>query len=431
MKQILPEQKMTRQKKQQENFEIAIEKLVYGGDGLGRHKGKVIFVPFSVPGDHLLVCPVEERKNFLRAKIVKIIQPAPSRTIPLCPYFSKCGGCHWQQMNYDVQVEAKQRILEETFHHKFPETRGLPIGMRACSHPFGYRSRARIQLRGAGPGASAGFFRCGSHSIEDIETCPLFRDTLNEALSALRQFRLKAETDKSAQEMDIACSAEEDTWATISTEPENHEGISPILGKRKSNEVILHKKAGEFNYSVTASVFFQANDFMISELVQLVGNSIKDSGKISALDLFAGAGLFSLPLARQFENVTAVENAPDSCRFCSTNASAAGFNNLQIVCSDVSEWMHSEETKRNTKAFDLILLDPPRTGAGPEIIKKIIEWSPKTILYVSCDPQTLARDLSSISQDKYKIDLIEGLDMFPQTYHFETVVRLTRTAVSR
>jgi 23S rRNA (uracil1939-C5)-methyltransferase len=167
---------------------------------------------------------------------------------------------------------------------------------------------------------------------------------------------------------------------------------------------------------------------MISELMELVRESIKGAGSNSALDLFAGVGFFSLPLARQFEEVVAIEASSAASKLCSNNAQAAGFGHIQAVCSDVSIWMDSvqaAEGSRNSQ-FDLIVLDPPRTGAGPEIMKKICEWAPSAILYISCDPQTLVRDLAVVSPGDYTIDLVKGLDMFPQTYHFESVVRLLR-----
>jgi 23S rRNA (uracil1939-C5)-methyltransferase len=419
---------MNRRKKIPEAFETTIEKLVYGGAGLGRHQGKVVFVPFSVPGDRLLVRPVAEKKTYTRGEIVKIIKPGNGRITPICPHFSKCGGCHWQQLEYSRQVEAKRRILEEIFHHRFPQTRELPIVMKACAQPFAYRSRARVQLRGTGSRSSVGFFRFGSSRVEDIESCPLFRSGLNEALSSLRQYRRKVDQDDGPREMDMACSEEEDIWATEPTGSEKIEGITTLIGSGRRESVILRRKIGGFLYSLTASVFFQANDFMIQELLQLVREAAKISGSSSALDLFAGVGLFSLLLARQFQEVIAVESSPAASRLCSHNAKAAGFGHIQAVCADVSEWMNSMQSAilRTKHKFDLIVLDPPRSGAGPGVMKKIREWDPDTILYVSCDPQTLARDLSVISPRNYTMDLVEGLDMFPQTYHFETVVRLIR-----
>ena len=406
-------------------FKTTIEKLVYKGHGLGHYRGKVVFVPFSVPGDRLLVRPFEEKKTFLRAEIVRIIEPGNGRVNPKCPHFGLCGGCHWQQLEYARQVEAKKNILEEIMHHRFPYTRELPISMKASAHHFGYRSRARVQLRGTGKDASVGFFRHGSHRIEDIDNCPLFRPSLNEALGSLRKYKQKVDTDGNPYEMDMACSEEENTWATARTEISTNNSITTLLGPRRGEEVLFGRTVGDFRYSVSASVFFQANDFMIAELVDLVRECVQDAGVDSALELFSGVGLFTLPLASQFAHVTSVENSDAASRLCALNAKSYDFRNIQHVCSDVSAWLNSPDADSQSP-FDLILLDPPRAGAGPGIMEKIKKLAPETILYVSCDPQTLARDLIRISSHHYAIERVSALDMFPQTYHFETVVRLRK-----
>ena len=406
-------------------FDITIEKLVHEGMGLARHEGKVVFVPFSVPGDHLSVRAVEEKKTFTRANIVQILKPGNGRVKPVCPYFERCGGCQLQQLEYPRQVEGKRQILEEIMHHRFPEARNLAVTMSACAQPYAYRSRARMQIRGFGTKSVVGFFRYRSHTVEDIERCPLFRESLNEALSSLRQFKVKVDTDASPQEMDIACSEEEDTWASARVGAAADEGITTLLGTRRREEVILRRKVLDSSYSVTASVFFQANDFMVPELASLVLELAKNRGCNSAIDLFAGVGLFSLPLTGFFEKVIAVESSATAGRLCAANASAAGLSNIQTVCADASSWMKSAGTS-GLPGFDLIVLDPPRTGAGAEAMEQISELAPETVIYVSCDPQTLVRDIAIISPQHYRIDFIQGLDMFPQTYHFETVVRLVR-----
>jgi 23S rRNA (uracil1939-C5)-methyltransferase len=411
-----------RTEKASKTIEVTIEKLVYGGAGFAHHEGKVVFVPFSVPGDRLAVRKVEEKRSFIRAEIDRILKPGKGRVRPVCPYFGRCGGCHWQQLDYVRQVEAKRLILEEIFHHRFPETRARAIPMKACPRPWAYRSRARMQLRGIGERATVGFFRPGSHSVEDIERCPLFRDSLNEALSSLRQYRIKVDTDAKLREMDMACSEEEGTWATAHTVPVSDEGVTTLLGTRRREEVILKRNVGGFVYNVTASVFFQANDFMVAELVELVQRLAQANGQGRAVDLFAGVGLFSLPLAGSFGSVLAVENSPEAGRLLSRNIKDSGFGNIEMVCGDVRDLLDS----RKGAAYDLIVLDPPRVGAGTEVMKQISQLFPKDIVYISCDPQTLIRDLSAISPGEYEISLIEGLDLFPQTYHFETVVHLRR-----
>jgi 23S rRNA (uracil1939-C5)-methyltransferase len=414
-----------KREKNSSSLKIDIEKLVYGGMGIGRYQGKVIFVPFSIPGDQLLVRPIEEKKTYIRAEIIQILESGNGRINPLCPHFKKCGGCHWQQLDYLRQVESKRQILEQIMHHRFPETLNLPINMRACPQPFAYRSRGRMQTHGSGSTSSVGFFRGGSHIIENVESCPLFRPSLNNAVASLRQYKANAGQDPKPQEWDMSCSEEDNAWTVTRTGSIPAEILASSRKTGKSNEVILDRRVGAFHYSITDSTFFQANDFMISELVQLVQESTVLAGNQSALDLFAGVGLFSLPLARYFKKIVTVESAKASCRLCSANASAAGLDSIQIECADASSWMRSEASSK-LQPFDLIVLDPPRAGAGRPIMERIKEWAPKIIVYVSCDPQTLSRDLAWLSPHHYQIERVQGLDMFPQTYHFETVVRLMK-----
>ena len=401
-------------------FTVTAEKLLYGGDALARRDdGKAVFIPFAVPGDRLLIRSLDEKKNYIRAEILEILTPGDGRVTPVCPHFGKCGGCHWQQVEYSRQVEAKRLILEETFHHRFPETRHLSISMRQCAQPFGYRSRARVRLqtRDNRIGEThthsktvTGFFRGGSHEIEDIESCPLFRSCLNDALTVLRRMsfkRFKSGTNDNFQEINIACSEEEKTW-TIAK-----------YGYGKLPGGMLRKSIGGFVYNVSAETFFQANDFMTDALVSHVMDCVPhNSGTV--LDLFSGVGLFSLPLARRFRTVTAVEQSIESHRLCAMNAAGAGIKNLETVCADAAMWLNSQPTRR----FDCVVLDPPRAGADPVVMEHIGRLKSAYIVYVSCDPKTLARDIERIASNRLRIVSITGFDMFPQTYHFETIVVL-------
>ncbi len=408
-------------------FEIRIEKLVYGGAGLGRHAGKVVFVPFSAPGDLLLVRPVEEKRNYIRASTVEILEAAPDRRAPRCPHFGVCGGCQWQHLNYLRQADAKRQILEEVFHHHFPETRALRIDMMRSPEEYGYRSRARIQVRGYGAESMTGFYRFQSHTIEDVDECPLLRPSLNRGLREIRMARSRGNGGPGLQQLEIACAEEEGIWGAAEVESELDEGIFALSSAEESHgqETILPRRIGGFVYSLTPSAFFQANDFMVGELVSRVRELARTPGQGAVLDLFCGVGLFSLPLARQSEKVTAVEASPIALRLCVQNAQAAGLSNVQAVCADVSAWMKAVGSVA-PPAYSVILLDPPRSGAGADVMKGIAEWVPERVVYVSCDPQTLCRDLALLPARDYRIDHVEGLDLFPQTYHMETIVRLRR-----
>ena len=427
-------------------FVVTAEKLLYGGDALARRDdGKAVFIPYAVPGDRLLVRTCAEKKNYIRAEILEILTPGDGRVTPACPHFGKCGGCQWQQIEYSRQVEAKRLILEELIYHRFPETKRLAVTMQPCSMPFGYRSRARIRRqitqstsggrRGGGSHpvlqnetplqgvcsfntfntsdahVAVGFFRGGSHIVEDIQNCPLFLPRLNDALQVLRHIQFeqckKSGKNDSIREIDIACSEEEGAWAIA----KGGAGVGTLL----------QRKVGGFTYNVAAEAFFQANDFMVDALVlHVMGCISQNSG--TALDLFSGVGLFSMPLARSFLAVTAVEYSRESHRLCSMNAAEAGIENLETVCADVTKWLNSRTASR----FDCIVLDPPRAGVGPGVIELVGRLASKEIVYVSCDPQTLVKDLELLDRNCWRVVSVAGFDMFPQTYHFETVVHLRR-----
>ncbi len=409
-------------------FEITIDKLVYGGYGLGRHQGKVVLVPFSAPGDRLLVRAVTEKKNLIRAEVAQIIAGGYARNEPRCSHFGRCGGCQWQHLDYAQQVATKRQILEELFHHRFPQSRNLAIEMMASPEIYNYRSRARLQVRCYGSNSEIGFYRSQSHIIEDIESCPLLRPSLNRALGEIRRSEFRGGFYQSAKELEIAGSEETGEWSAQAVEQGLDESSSS-LGKgqddRREPVFPLKRTVGGFTYKLLPSAFFQANDFLITALADTVLGLAKSSGRASALDLFSGVGLFSLPLARHFVKVTAVENSPVAAHLCAENAKAAAVDNLRISQLDVLDWMRAVGSI-SPPAFDVVVLDPPRTGAGADVMEHLREWAPETIIYVSCDPNTLCRDISFLPTGDYEIDSIKGLDLFPQTYHFETIVRLKR-----
>jgi 23S rRNA (uracil1939-C5)-methyltransferase len=411
-------------KRPQRQIQVRIDKLVYGGEGLGRLDGRVIFVPFSAPGDTLLVRTLESRKGFARAEIRGVLHPGSSRREPGCRYFGVCGGCHWQHVEYAAQVEAKRAILEEVLRHRFPETHRIEIGMRPCPAEYGYRSRARVQVRHSAAGLRLGFFRARSHAVEQIDACPLLRPALNAALAALRERFEKSPPSAWVRQIELAASEDTQRWAFSSMGQEGE--CASIAGSAPGGEdcVIVRKVQG-FSYCISPSVFFQANDLMVSDLVSFVMSLVQEADPVTAVDLFAGVGLFSLPLSRHAREVTVVESAPVAAGLCRMNAASAGLNNLSVIQAEAGEWLSSAEPPPASDV-DLVLLDPPRTGAGRAVMDRIPKLGARTVIYVSCDPQTLARDLAALREHGYRIDFVEGLDLFPQTYHFETVVRLRR-----
>ena len=401
-------------------FEITIDKIVYGGSGLGRFQGKVVFVPFTAVGDRVRVRVVREKKTYLEARVTEVIDSGPDRQEPFCSHFGTCGGCQWQHLSYSSQLQSKQQILEELFHHRYPETAGQKIPMTASPAVTGYRNRARLQIRGTGADAKVGFYQFHSHQVEDLESCPLLRTSLNVALSEIRSMLRGGVWTNPSKELDIACSERTGTWSMT---PRGEDRVSGPIER----DPTLSLSVKEFDIRVAPSCFFQANDFLLEPLVEAVQELAEAvTLRRNAVELFAGIGLFTLPLAQMFQEVIAVESTSDGAAYCRSNARAAGHGNIRVVAADVASWLDGVEENQQPPA-DLVLLDPPRAGAGPKITERLARWGPKTIIYVSCDPQTLVRDLSVLHQHGYGIDSVQGLDLFPQTYHFETLVRLRRT----
>jgi 23S rRNA (uracil1939-C5)-methyltransferase len=398
-------------------FAITINRLLETGEGIGQHQGMDVVVPFSVPGDRLVVRPVKETTRLIRAETVRIVRPGSGRIVPACPHFGKCSGCTWQHIEYSRQIEAKREILEGIFYRRLRQPTSLPVFMHASAHPFAYRSYARVRLRGVGPEASIGFSRWGSRAIENVELCPLFRPALSEALTMVRQFRNKVDTDPREQEMDIACS-EEDTWATARVGAGPDAGGSVLWGRKE--DVLLRRSIGDCIYATTASAFGLPNDFVFTDIIGQVQEWAGCSGLGSVLNLFAGAGFFSLPLARRAESVTAVDSSPAFSRLCSRNASSAGLKNVRAVCADNAQWMQSAVSAQ--ERYDLVIASPPECGAGLQIMDQIAGLAPKIFIYVSGNPQAIVKDLRRVRG--YRADQVAGFDSAPQTPVFGTVVRM-------
>jgi len=406
-------------------LEVEIEKLVYGGWGLGRSEGKVVFVPLTVPGDRVEVVVRTEKKRYIHAQARQILQPGPGRQDPPCAHFGRCGGCQWQHLAYPRQVEAKRAILTELFSHRFPDSRAPGIEMRASPQDLGYRSRARIRVQIRPGGSKTGFLRLQSHRVEDIGMCPLLQASLNEGLTSVRSAVARLSAGTLLGHVDLIGSESASEWSAFGIVADSGPAGERVLEIPGIPNHTLERQVGQFRYRVAPETFFQANAYLTGALSETVVRLAAGCGSGAALDLFAGIGLFSLPLAGHFTRVVAIENSPRACELGRSNALDAGLSHVEFHCGDVAAWLGAAGSA-TAGAFDLILLDPPRSGAGAGVIGRIAELAPRAILYVSCDPQTLVRDLAALPRDRYGIDHIEGLDLFPQTYHFETVVRLVR-----
>ncbi|MBA3694160.1 MAG: class I SAM-dependent RNA methyltransferase [Acidobacteria bacterium] len=383
-------------------IDVTIEKIVPNGFGLAFAENLTVFVPLSAKGDRLRVRINQLKGKTAFAEIVEILEPSSDRIEPRCPYFGRCGGCNFQQMTYAAQLEAKVGIVRDCLTRIGRINYEREISIVASPRDYEYRSRASWHLDSREK--KFGYFQRKSHDIIDVETCPILAPELEQTLKSFRRNP-----------------PWESFWSKIvEVEAATAGGETSVY----SAEIIEHVREISFTtngekYFYDATSFFQGNSYLIEPLIEIALGAA--SGKV-ALDLYCGVGLFTLPLARRFETVVGVEGSEQAIDFAEKNAENAQLSNVKFHREDVSDWL--KENVENLKNLDFVLLDPPRTGTERETIENLLRLKPKQISYVSCEPSTLARDLKVLCDNGYSIDSITALDLFPQTHHVETVVRL-------
>ncbi|MBT1071532.1 23S rRNA (uracil(1939)-C(5))-methyltransferase RlmD [Pelotalea chapellei] len=429
---------------------VTIDKLAFGGSGIGRIDGKVCFVPYSCPGDELSVSIVSEKRSYLTGSISKILTPSSQRTDPVCPLFGTCGGCDWQHIRYEQQKESKRQILADALW------RGARVGgdrirqMVASQLQYGYRSRVQFKLYKPADKLEIGFFRHNSHSVVDApQGCPIAAPAINESLVSLRSVLAVFPDQENLLQINIE-GAEQGIVAIVHYVGEerdraasfflqHQDRLKPLTGLylqtgRKSNlhkvygddQLIYHLPTGagdEFSLGFRPGSFSQVNALQNRAMLDLVRSLAHFTGKEQVLDLYCGNGNFSLPIAREVANVTGIEESAESIAAAVDNTRRNGLNNTHFVCSDASK-----ATKRladEGRSFDTIIIDPPRSGAV-ETVKEISRLRPAKIIYISCDPSTLARDCGLLGGNGYQVCVSVPVDMFPQTYHIESVTLLER-----
>jgi len=429
-------------------MEVRIEKLVYGGDGLAHHDGHTVFVPLVLPGELVRIESSSRKKKFIRGRLEHVVEPSPERVPAPCPHFGRCGGCQYQHMPYEAQKRFKAEILRETFG-RIGRIQWAGAIETHSSPPFGYRNRAQWKLRtnqaGSAGSAAIGYFEMGSTRLCDVTECSILSPRLADAFSRLRQIVLQGKGLTGIDEIEaFADSSDEKILLNLSAErlTDSPESIASALSQSLLNvESILIQdrradkfhlagpgyltyQAGGNSFRVGHLSFFQVNRFLIEALVEAVIGT--DRGRL-ALDLYAGVGLFSVALARQFQRVIGVESNPAAAKDLETNLKESGGSSPSsrnvTVEGFLSRW-HEQP--------DLVVVDPPRAGMETDALVHLKKLAPARVHYVSCDPATLSRDLGQLlgtnDDGPYEIESINLFDIFPQTYHMEVLVRLRRRA---
>jgi 23S rRNA (uracil1939-C5)-methyltransferase len=437
------------------SIDVKIEKLVYGGEGLGHHEGATVFAPLVLPGELARVTPVEQKKKFIRAKLDAIVEPSPERIAPKCRHFGDCGGCDYQHIPYERQVEYKTEILRETLRRLGRVDWKGPITAHV-SQPWQYRNRAQWKVRTAEreertagaqrsvDGKEAlriGYFRAGSTSLCAVTECPIISPLLEKTLLALREALAAARMPRGLREIEAVVN-ETDTKVMITAtfagfpakaadHAETFREVVPELASLVFHDPshdrmelfgpgFLEYQANDIAYRLGQFSFFQVNKSLVDEMAREVVE--KDQGGRLAFDLFSGVGLFSVPLAQRFEKVISVESNPAATRDLELLVRSGGaLKKNEVRTMDVSRYLEKNKVKP-----DLVVLDPPRAGLEPGDAQQIARVEPQRISYVSCDPPTLARDLAAFQQAGYDITSVDLFDLFPQTFHIESLVRLQR-----
>lgn len=387
-------------------LEVVVERILPGGLGLAHVDGRTVFVALSAPGDRVSVKVERVKGSVAFASITGVIEPSPVRVEPPCPYFGQCGGCNFQQMDYQAQLDAKIEIIKDCLRRiggiqEIPEFEITP-----APNQWHYRSRAQWQYDAAR--SQLGYFESGSRHVCDVVECAVLVPELQNLLSFLR----------GQMEQGMLPDHTRDFRAVVG---DKGVSISPRTSDNQPPQDINRTIAGE-TYALNAERFFQTNADLLPQLIEA---ALHDAQGESALELYCGVGLLTLPLARRFKSVIGVESDSSAARFAQTNLNLAGLSNTKIAHEDVGNWLARNQNSLSSSSLDFLLLDPPRTGAESRVIADILRIKPKRISYVSCDPATLARDLKKLIAGGYSLASILAFDMFPQTHHVETVVQLS------
>jgi tRNA/tmRNA/rRNA uracil-C5-methylase (TrmA/RlmC/RlmD family) len=363
---------------------LTIHDIAFGGEGVGRIDDFVVFVPFVLVGETVAAEITEVKKNFARAKLLRVEQPSPERVTPECRYFGACGGCQYQHVAYPAQLRLKHRQISDLFERvgKIPSDKIAPV--IPCPSPYGYRNRIMIRSQWNKPEQklNIGFIRADCGLVEDIEECKIAEPALNEQIRHVR------------------------------AHPPPKGGIKVVLRVQPEK------------WDVPPDSFFQNNFFLLPKLVETVRGFLRDSGARHLIDLYCGVGFFGIELADAVESFVGVEYDRLAIKSARQNATARKIANGEFVAAKAEEVL-PELLKKYSPEKTAVILDPPRKGCQPEILQLLRETKPAQVIYVSCHPATMARDLNVLCGDGvFELARVQPLDMFPQTQHVECVADL-------
>jgi 23S rRNA (uracil1939-C5)-methyltransferase len=410
--------------------EITIDALAAGGDGVGRlADGRVVFARLCAPGDRIRIEALDTGASFVKADSSKVLVPSDDRVEPRCKVFGRCGGCSWQHIEYSVQTAAKRKILNDAIERIGKFSEHVDVEFIPSPEPYGYRGRTRVMVSNAG----VGFRKWHGHEIEPIDECPVLAPALNRGLAefaASHQALESAHADEQEWALSIDSSERVHRVALERSDEDPSDRDAPAKPTQTETSPGVELKVGAETIRVSPAGFSQGNPLLFDELYRLVEEGLGGAKRELLIELFAGAGFFTVGLSRLFERTIAVESDKRATEDLARNLEGVDGGRVQVRCERVENALNKLKAKRP----NAVVLDPPRAGLARGAAEKVAALGAGRIAYLSCDPATLARDLKIICTDpktsapRYRIVRLVGIDLFPQTPHVEALAILERVA---
>jgi 23S rRNA (uracil1939-C5)-methyltransferase len=400
-------------------FEISLAALAYGGEAIGRlPDGRAVFVSFALPGERVRIRLVEEKRGYARAELLEVLEAAPQRVFPRCPHFTVCGGCHYQHVPYPLQLEAKASILREQLERIGGLVNVQVENTVPSPHPWNYRNHIQFHLTLEG---KLGFLSHDSRSVIPITECHLPEEAIGEIwpllevepLPGLERVGLRAGADGDTM-LVIESSSSDAPEFSVEELPVSAVHLSPQGSLLLAGSAWLEMDVLGRALRVSAASFFQVNTPMAEEMIRHLINHLEVNQHMTCLEMYCGVGLFSAFLAPRVGRLVGIESSPSACEDFVENLDE--FENVELYEASTEAVLPSIDFRP-----DLILVDPPRSGLGRPVLKEILRLQAPVLAYISCDPATLARDARQLVEGGYRLEKITPFDLFPQTFHIESI----------
>ena len=386
-----------------EEFTATIEDIAFMGEGLARKDGEPVFVAYTIPGEEVVAETRRKGRRYLEAEVKQVLKPSPHRVAPPCPYYGVCSGCQWQHIDYAHQLEIKRKLVTDQLR-RIGQFEKPPVAPTlGCEEPWSYRNHARFTI---GPGGQVGFVNRGTRRFVRIDRCMIMDEGINEILGKIQ--------DKCAETTQLSVRYGVGTGEWLIQPTLQSLDVTVDTGQTHYHEELLGRR-----FRVASPSFFQVNTKQAARLVEMVLARLNLSGRETLVDAYAGVGTFAVLLAAHAKEVIAIEESASAVK--DAEANIAGLANVRLVQGRTEEVL-----AQLTEGVDAVVLDPPRAGCHEDALRAMVDKGVPRVVYVSCDPATLARDLRYLCQEGYDLLEVQPLDMFPHTYHVEAVATLNR-----